>query len=481
MTLDDYALILRRYWLAIAAFVTAAVLVAFGVSLTMPKVYTADASGFVTAESDGNAGMAMVIDSLAKSRATSYVELAKTRAVADRVIENLGLDTTSTALVNRITATVPTDTVTLRISATAPTAQEAQDLANAWIVALAAQIEELETGAGTTDSQTGEATAGTAAVTLVPQETAVLPSSPTSPNTKLNVALGLLVGLALGVGYAVLRNVLDKRIRSSEQVERELELPVIGTLPLDQKLRTDKSRLISSTRATAGNPHLALAEALRELRTNIQFLDVDHPPRRIVITSPAPGEGKSTVAANLALTLAEAGARTVLVDADLRRPTVATTFGLTSTAGLTDVIAGTASLADVIHRSQRHSSLYVLPAGTVPPNPSELLASEAVNDLLSELAERAIVILDSPPLLPVTDAAILTARNSGALVVISAGRTTVDELGKAMDNVHKVSGRVLGVIINRVPVKGADRGRYGYYAGNYSYTKEASSHAAARE
>lgn len=473
MTLEDYLRILRRHWLAVIALTLLGVLLAAAVTMVMPKEYKADASGFVTAQGDGNAGIASVIDSYSKSRAKSYVELAKNRAVADRVIEDLGLDTSSTSLVSRISATVPADTVTLRVTATAPTAQEAQDLANGWIVALSEQIAELE-GASTqtVDPESGAAVSGEAAVALVPQETAVLPSSPSSPNLRLNLILGFLVGLALGVGYSLVRNMLDKRIRSADVVEREFGVPVIGTLPIDEELRRTGSRLIGSTSASANNPNLRLAEALRELRTNIQFINVDNPPKIIVMTSPVPQDGKSTVSANLALAIAETGKRVILVDADLRRPTVANTFGITSNGGLTDLIVGKAKVVDVMQRSALNPQLYVLPAGTLPPNPSELVGSQAMFDLLHQLAEHAVIILDAPPLLPVTDSAILAARNDGAVVVISAGKTHVEELGKALANLEKVNGKMLGVIINRVPLKGADSSQYGYYGGNYGYVGE---------
>ncbi len=475
MTLEDYLRILRRHWLGVVALTLLGVLAAAAVSLVMPRVYTADASGFVTAQSDGNAGMASVVDSYSKSRAKSYVELAKNRAVADRVIENLGLDTTSQALVGKISATVPADTVTLRVTATASTAQGAQDLANAWIVALSEQIAELE---GSTlqeeiDPATGEVIEKEAAVGLIPQETAVLPSAPSSPNVKLNLALGFLVGLALGVAYAMVRSIFDKRIRSADVIEREFEVPVIGTLPVDEELRKAEGRLIDSTSANAGNPNLRLAEALRELRTNIQFVNVDNPPKIIVMTSPSPQDGKSTISANLALAIAESGRRVILVDADLRRPTVADTFALSSGAGLTDVLVGKAQIVDALHRTALNPQLYVLPAGTLPPNPSELLGSKALQDLLQQLSEHATVILDAPPLLPVTDSAILAARTDGAIVTVSAGKTQIEELGKALDNIRKVNGTVLGVIINRVPIKGADRGQYGYYGSHYGYTGEA--------
>jgi capsular exopolysaccharide synthesis family protein len=474
MTLEDYLRVLRRHWLGILVFAIVGVLIGGAVSMFMPRVYEADASGFVTAQGDGNASMASVIDSYSKSRAKSYVELAKNRSVADRVIADLGLDTTSESLVNSISASVPADTVTLRVTATASTAQAAQDLANAWIIALADQIAELERESlpSEVDPATGEIIETEPTVGLIPQETAVLPSSPTSPNVRLNLALGLLVGLAAGVAYALVRNMLDKRIRSAEVVEREFGVPVIGTLPIDDTLRKSSSRLIGSVAASARNPHLRLAEALRELRTNIQFINVDNPPRIIVMTSPVPQDGKSTVSANLALAIAETGKRVVLVDTDLRRPTVAATFGITSRAGLTDVIVGKAKIGDVLQRSALSPQLYVLPAGTIPPNPSELVGSQVLYDLLHKLSEHATVILDAPPLLPVTDSAILAARNDGAIVVISAGKTHIEELGKALANIEKVNGKVLGVIINRVPIKGADKGQYGYYGGDYGYVGE---------
>lgn len=467
MNSDDYLRALRRYWLGVVSLTLLGLLTAGVVTFTMPRVYTADASGFVTAQTDGSIGEASLVDSFSRSRAKSYVELARNREVADRVIRALGLETTSQALVGRITATVPIDTVTLRISATAPTPQEALDLANAWIVALSEEIREIESPTPATN--TGEGAVSSAVVGLIPQEAAVLPSAPSSPNTQLNLALGGLAGLALGSGYALLRYSRDKRIRSADTIEREFEVAVIGTLPIDKELRRDDVRLIASTSASSKNPNMRFAEALRELRTNIQFVNIDHPPRVIVMTSPSPQDGKSTVAANLALAIAEAGRRVILVDADLRRPTVAKTFGLTAGAGLTDLLVGAAQVSDVLRNSSLSPQLWVLPSGTIPPNPSEMLGSQMLADLIRQLSEHAIVILDTPPLLPVTDGALLTARTDGAIITVVAGKTRLQELAKALANIRRVNGRVLGIIINRVPTRGADSKQYGYYGKQYGY------------
>lgn len=476
MSIEDYWRVLRRHWIGIVVCTIVALLLAFGVSLLMPKVYTADASGFVAANGNGSTGIASLGDSYAKSRAKSYVELAKNRTVAEAVIADLKLDTTPQALVNRVSASVPLDTVTLRITAQGPTPQQAQDLANAWIRALSAQIAQIEsgdfgdgTGATTAPSEGGSSATDQPVVRLIPRDTAVLPGAPSSPNLKLNLLIGGAIGLVAGIAWALLRNSVDKRIRSASTVEETYGVSVIGTLPVDVRLNGSDQRLISTSHARADNEHLRLAEALRELRTNIQFLQVDDPPRVIVLTSPVPGDGKSTVVANLALAIAESGKRVILVDADLRRPTVAKTFGLTPTAGLTDVLVGNAGIGDVLQRSALHKDLYLLPAGTVPPNPSELVGTNVMRELLHTLAEHAVVLVDAPPLLPVTDGAILATQSDGAIVVVRAGATHTDELGKALSNLDKAGASTLGVVINRIPLRGLDRGGYGYYGNGYAY------------
>lgn len=470
MKLEDYGRVVRRHWAAIALSVGLGLAVAFGVSTLMPKVYTADASGFVVSQNSGSTGIASLGDAYAKSRAKSYIEIAKNRSIAQAVIDRLRLKATPQSLVNQISASVPLDTVTLRITAQASTPQRAQELANAWIRALSVEVQKLESGqvlaqAGAAPAEGDPAQA--AVVALVPGDTAVLPGAPSSPNLRLNLLLGALIGLAVGIGWALLRSTVDKRIRSAAVVESTYDVSVVGTLPVDDVLAGAARRLISTSSARADNEHLRLAEALRELRTNIQFLQVDDPPRVIVLTSPVPGDGKSTVVANLALAIAESGRRVVLVDGDLRRPTVAESFGVSGAAGLTDVLVGNAQIGQVLQRTAWHRNLYLLTSGTVPPNPSELVGTQVMRDLLRDLSEHAIVLVDAPPLLPVTDGAILANQADGAIVVVRAGRTHIDELGKALSNLAKAGATALGVVINRIPVKGMDRAGYGYYGGGY--------------
>lgn len=444
---------------------------AAGWTLLQPKVYTADASGYVSSASNGDTSSALIGDNLARAKVTSYLDIGSWRSVAEHAIDELGLRTTPEALVQRVEVSNPLDTVVIKVVASASSPEDARDLAEAWIRGMVVEINTLE---GSSD--------GSGVVTLSVGDSARLPSSPSSPNTRLALALGGLIGLVIGVGYALLRHTLDRRIRSAEGVEKETGVPVVGTIPLERSF-TDESRLIpfDDGNAQAGGraPDVfAIAEAMRELRTNLQFMDVDNPPRVIVVTSPLPGDGKSTTSANLAITLAANDQRVVLIDGDLRRPTIASIFHLVTGAGLTDVLAGRAELAEVLQPAGPSGNLLVLEAGQVPPNPSEVLGSERMRVLLETLSEQAIVIIDAPPLIPVTDATVLATRADGAFVVASAGKTTYEVLDKALQNLRRANARTLGVVLNRVPRSGSAAASYGYqYRGDYY--RSASAKAAA--
>jgi capsular exopolysaccharide synthesis family protein len=326
-------------------------------------------------------------------------------------------------------------------------------------------------GGSAIDPDTGEA--AVSIVQLRSLDTAALPTEPSSPNFRLAYAIGALLGFIAGVGYAFMRRNLDRRIRSIQSVEKEFNLPVIGTVPFDRNF-SNSQRLIGHNGETARGRKVddyAVAEAMRELRSNLQYMDVDNPPRIIVITSSLPGDGKSTIAANLAQTIAAGGQRVVVMDGDLRRPTIAKTFNLLEGVGLTDVLIGRAEIQDVLQPWGDNGNLFVMGSGAVPPNPSELLGSKAMSTIINDLATKAIVIIDAPPLIPVTDAAILTAISHGALVIATVGKTTIDALDKALGNIERVNGRALGIILNRVPRRGAGSANYGYqYKGKYAST-----------
>ncbi|WP_028271513.1 polysaccharide biosynthesis tyrosine autokinase [Arthrobacter sp. UNC362MFTsu5.1] len=480
LDLADYLRVVRVYWKAIVAFTLLATLTAFGWTVLQPKIYSSDSSGIVVTPGSDNVSLSLAGDSLAKAKVKNYESVAKSRLVADRVIASLELNTTADALLGTISVKVPLDTAEIRVTAQSPDPATAQRVADAWVNGLAAQVEAIETAtpetttpdAGTSSNAPAATPAPASAVRILPLGKAVLPTSPVSPNVKLTLALGALIGLALGVAYALVRRHLDRRIRNAAEIERLFEVPVIGTLPVDHRLDGKSTILEAGTFAQlhelGGSG--AMAEALRELRTNLSFLDVDQPPRIIVVTSSMQAEGKSTVTANLAVTMAAAGENVVVVDGDLRRPTLVDVFNLVPGVGVTDVLTGTAELDDVLQPWGALPNLSVLGSGRIPPNPSELLGSRAMKNMLNALAENATVLIDAPPLLPVTDAAVLSRVADGAIVVIRTGKTTQEQLGQSLGNLQKVKGRILGAVLNYVPTKGTDA--YSYY-GTYTSAPEA--------
>ncbi len=317
------------------------------------------------------------------------------------------------------------------------------------------------------------------------------PTTPISPKPLRDGAIGVLVGLLLGIGISLLREQMSGRLRSPEEVEQVTHLPLLAVLPYDDRSARGNDL------ATVDQPLGPLSEAIRSLRTSIQFLGAERPVRVIVITSSVPGEGKSLVAANLAVVCAEAGYSTHLVSGDLRRSSLSPWFGVPENApGLSDLVArltppagasgpngasadpavplsrhhteGGPSLIDVLVRSPI-SNLDVLPSGRVPPNPTELLGSRRMAKLLGELASSAdIIIIDTPPLLPVTDAAILAAAADGVVFVTALGDTHRAAVARSKTILEASGVRILGVVVNKAPRSGG--GYYNAYSGYYGPT-----------
>lgn len=448
MDLTDYLRALRSHWMG--AFLLTAVLggAAFGYSAAQPKVYAASATGFVGTGFNSNAALGNLNDQLARSRATSYVPIATSRATAQRVIDTMHLHDQPSTLVGRIAVAQPLDTVVLKITARAGSPKGAQRLADAWVKAMAAEVMQIE-APGMTKVPRG-------VPRIIPVEAAELPSSPVEPQIARNSLLGVLVGGLLGLGYAVIRRSLDRRVRTPEDIAALVDLPVVGLVPTSRAL---------GDRSFGTRKDSSVAETFRKLRTNLIYMDVDAPPRVIVVTSPRPGDGKSTTAGALAITLAGSGQHVVLVDADLRRPSVTARMGLEPGAGLTSVLSGQASIDEVLQEVPGTPSLRVLGPGDLPPNPSELLGSNAMRRLLETLAERGTVILDTPPLLPVTDAAVLAGLADGAFLVIRSRKTLDTELLGALNALQSVNARALGLIMNMTGSRRRkDRYYYAYYA-----------------
>lgn len=304
------------------------------------------------------------------------------------------------------------------------------------------------------------------------------PRYPIRPKKKLNLLLGAIIGLGLGIGITLLLDYMDDSLKSIEDVERHTGLRILGSIPEIKTSEKVKSRRrardvspertvkqIASRMVTHFEPKSPVSEAYRTFRTNIQFARFEHPLKTLLVTSAGPGEGKSTTVANLAITMAQMGTKTLLVDADLRRPVLHSIFEQEKNLGLTNVLLGNTHVDDAIHELGV-KNLNLLCCGTLPPNPSELLGSEAMRKLMEQLKEKYdIILFDSPPVVAVTDAAVLSAQIDGVILVISSGETTRNAEIRAKTLLNNVRAQILGAVLNNVKMAG----RYGSYYYYYYY------------
>ncbi|WP_136585951.1 polysaccharide biosynthesis tyrosine autokinase [Microbacterium hydrothermale] len=456
MELRDYLRILHGNWIFILALTILGGAGAYGYSLLQTPTYQADTQLYVSVRSDSS-GVSELAQgtNFARQAVISFVDVVNSAVVLDRVIDDLNLDTTAQDLAKSISASSATNSVIISIRVTDTSPESAAAIANSVGTNFAdVVVNRLEKPNGDTPS-------------LVRVETiapALVPTAPASPHIPLNVALGVLLGLVLGLGFAILRSILDTRIHSLHDIEAATDSPVLGGIALDPEAK--KRPLI--VHADPRNPR---AESFRSLRTNLQFIDVDGSSRSFVVSSAGPGEGKSTTTANLAIALAETGARVALVDGDLRLPRVADYMGIEGGVGLTDVLIGRAELVDVLQQWGA-GKLFVLPSGRTPPNPSELLGSQAMQRTLEALSEAFdYVLVDAPPLLLVTDAAVISRFTSGVLMVAASGTTKKPQLTAAVDKLSAIGSRLFGVIVTMLPSKGPDS--YGYGAYSYSAPQDA--------
>jgi capsular exopolysaccharide synthesis family protein len=446
----DYLRVLHARWRIVIGTIAAFLIGAFVMTLSATPMYQAQAQLFVSTAGGDDATSLLQGSSFTQQRVKSYADIVTSPQVLNPVIESLNLQTTASELAGRITAEVPLDTVLINVTVRDSSADRSARIAKAVASTFTKTVVQLER----------PSRQGPALVKVSVVRNPAVPTEPVSPRPLLNAALGLVVGMLAGLGLALLRNLLDKGIKDEQDLAGITEVPVIGGIVYDSD--APKHPLVVHV-----DPHSPMAEAYRQVRTNLRFIDVANRSRSLVFTSAIPGEGKSSVAANLAITLAAAGSRTVLVEADLRQPMVAQYMGLEGAVGLTTVLIGSARLDDVLQPWGRSSGLDVLACGPMPPNPSELLGSAAMVNLLRELESRyEHIIIDSPPLLPVTDAAVLSKLTGGAVMVVGAGRVDRDQVRKALDALGAVDAQILGIVMNRVPVKSLDAySYYGYSSG----------------
>ena len=304
------------------------------------------------------------------------------------------------------------------------------------------------------------------------------PNAPVEPNIPRNLLFALVLGITSGVGLAFLLEGMDNTVRTTEQAQMISALPSLGMIPLGSKSRhngngTGRLALTSSKEVvelvTQVRPQSQMAESYRALRTSLLLSSLGAPPKVIMVTSARPQEGKTTTAINSAIVLAQKGVRVLLVDADLRRPSVHKTLGMGPRSGLSNVLTGNATLEQAIATSPILPNLFILAAGSPPPNPAELLASSNMKDVLGELRQQFDhVVIDTPPTLSVTDAVVLSPRVDAIILVIRSGQTTKQALRRARDILMQVNAHVTGVLLNAVDLTSPDYYYYYEYQGKYS-------------
>lgn len=448
MEIPDILRSLRRRWAVVLGFLMAGIAAAAASICFATPEYDATTRLYITIASaeSGSATDLVQGGNAAQQRVHSYVDIVSTPRVLQPAIEELGLNTTADDLARSVRASSPNESVLLNITVRDDSPRRAADTANA----IAASFTRL-----VTDDLEAPKTDAPSPVSVRIVQPALEPTDRATPQTTRSLLLGIGGGLATGILAALLRDLTDNKVRNRTSVENSTDRPLLGVIP--------KNRDMSRTPVyVQGNTRSQFAESFRELRTSLRFVDTEHDQHAFVVTSAHASEGKTTTTLNLAAALMEGGSRVVVVDCDLRRPAVGSRLDIENGAGLTDVLIGRAELEDVLQPWGSNGS--VLPAGPTPPNPADLLASEGMAELLKVLGqEYDHVLIDTPPLLPVTDAAILAAATSGALLVTAAGKSRTTELREAAEILDRAGARTLGVVVGMVQPK---QNRYGYGYGD---------------
>ena len=456
MDLQDYWRLIIRYLPEVLISTLVGLSLAAGITFTMTPQYEATAQIFVsTPAASIDISSLATGSSFSQQRVKSYAQIINGAATLQPVIDKLQLNTSVETLAKRVSASAPLDTVLISIKVGDEDPVQAADIANAVVTQFALTVSTLEIS--------GELGGSPVKVSTVKQ--AVPPLAPASPKKALNLLLGLILGFGVGIGLAVLRQIFDNTVKNEEQLDGA---SLLAAVSFDQEaelkpLITDIGRYSSR------------AESFRHLRTNLQFISPENPPKVLAISSGLPGEGKTTTSINLALTMKQAGFKVVLVEADLRRPKIAEYCkAAKGTNGLSEALARKVDskftsklLASLVNVGVE--DLPILFSGSIPPNPSELLNSTSMDAVIAGL--RSVfdyVLIDCPPLLPVTDAAIISSKTDGTVLVVRAGKTKQSEFKGCVDAIDAVGSKVLGVILNMIPLV-RNSYDYGYRHGTGNY------------
>jgi len=428
----DLIALLRRYWIFTIALVLVGVAAGIGASLLQTPMYTATERVFVGVDSSSASVLDLAqANSFASKAVDSYGEVATSPKVLTPVIERLGLTLSADQLARRVSVDTASTSVVMGINATDPSPTRAAEISHAVAGQLAIAV-----------AQLNNASKGGATVTINSIAPATPPHAPSSPNLPVNALVGGILGLLVALILIAIRRLVLNKVEIAEELEPLTGSPVVGQISRDRGLAQHPLRVLS-------DPLGGFAESIRDLRTNLQYLTTAEGAQSVVVTSSGPGEGKTTTAANLALSLAEAQA-VVLVDADLRKPRVASLLGLDGSVGLTDVLVGRVTLDEALQQSA--NGLVVLPSGGIPPNASELLQSDAMRRVIDELTRRfSTVLFDTPPAGLLSDARVLARQCSGALLLAGLGRSKRPQIRATATAMERAGARTLGVVATFVP------------------------------
>jgi succinoglycan biosynthesis transport protein ExoP len=435
MDLRRYGRIFRRQWRLIALSVAVCTVAAAAIATTKPSTYAARSEMFVSATKAATLGDAYEGGLFIQQRVASYTQILSSAALVKRVIDQLRLPDTVQHLQGEITAAVPAGTVLIDVMVKDRSATRAQAIGEALDGQFASYVSRLETPQAD----------GQPSVTVSVVSPAGLQTRPLSPQTRLDVGLGVLIGLVLGVIGAVTLEALDDRIREEEDVALITEAPVLGRLVRDSGVRRHGRELLAAPDSPTG-------EAFRRLRASLHTT-IDNEPRTFAIASAVPGEGKTFVAANLGVAVARTGQRVVLVNADVHSRSLAQMLGATPTRGLTDVLAGDGSL-DVALHTDFNVPLELLDSGPPPADPGAIFESGRFAELLNTLGGRGdAVIVDAAAVLEEPDAAVVAAAVSWVILVVGVGTTRKSDLTSTVQALRMAGARLLGVVLNGVSHK----------------------------
>ena len=470
--LDMLHILRNRWWVIAVCFVLAVAISAVVTYNFIVPVYKAETTLFAGKEPNRIASLDLSDLNLDQRLVTDYREIVLSRLVARQIIEELGMDMTIERFQRRVTVETVRDSRFFKIAFESTSPKMAMDVANALGQAIIEKAKEI------IDVQN-----------VIVIDKAELPVNPVKPNKTLNIAIAALLGLMFGVFLVYFLELLDRTVKTDRDVEKYLALSTIGEIPLfegedrrsakgisklwknfKKRKRKPDSTITSKSLISLIDPKAPASEAYRSLRTNIGYTGVDKQVKTIVVTSAGQEEGKSTTVVNLAICLAQVGKKVLVIDADLRKARIHKYFSLPNDNGVTDIIVNKYKVKDAVKKIEEVDNLYVITSGAYPPNPAEILESKKMADLLETVrTDYDIILIDTPPVGQLTDAAILGKMADGVILVIASGETHIDFAKHAKSRLEKVNARVLGAVITKINGAAGGAYYYRYYSYNQYY------------